>query len=156
MRIKALCLQLTTLLVLAVVSDSLQASVRLTTLYNFRDMGQPTGRLLQDKEGNFYGTASGFYDDQTFDITPGAVFKISPQGELVWQLQLTRKDGVFPSAGLYRDERGFLYGTASVGGIENFFVFSLGTVFKVSPDGELVWSRPFHGVDGVYLFGEIV
>src|SRR5882672_8069338 len=108
MRIKALCLQLSTLLVLAVVSDSLQASVRLTTLYNFRDMGQPTGRLLQDKEGNFYGTASGFYNNQTYMPSPGAVFKISPQGELVWQLQLTEKDGAFPLAGLYRDEGGFL------------------------------------------------
>jgi uncharacterized repeat protein (TIGR03803 family) len=111
---------------------------------------------LQDKEGNFYGTASGFYDEQTYMPSPGAVFKISPQGELVWQLQLTEKDGAFPFAGLYRDERGFLYGTASFGGIENFFVNDLGTVFKVSPDGELVWSRPFHGVDGERPIGEIV
>jgi uncharacterized repeat protein (TIGR03803 family) len=156
MRIKALRLQLSTLLVLAVVSDSLQASVRLTTLYNFRDIGQPTGRLLQDKEGNFYGAASGFVDNRTHMPNPGAVFKISPQGELVWQLQLCEKNGVFPSAGLYQDERGFLYGTAYYGGIEKFWADSLGTIFKVSPVGDLVWSRPFHGVDGANPTGEIV
>jgi uncharacterized repeat protein (TIGR03803 family) len=157
MRIKALYFRLSTLLVLAVVSDSLHASVRLTTLYTFRKIGQPTGRLLQDKEGNFYGTASGFYDDQTYMLRPGAVFKISPQGEVVWQLQLTEKDGALPLPGLFQDEQGFLYGTASFGGIENFWVYSLGTVFKVSPDGELVWSRPFHGVaDGEHPIGELV
>jgi uncharacterized repeat protein (TIGR03803 family) len=152
MRIKALYLRLSTLLVLAVVSDSLQASVRLTTLCNFSKIGQPTGRLLQDKDGNFYGTAFGFYDNQTYMLRPGAVFKISPQGELVWQLQLTWNDGAFPSAGLFQDEQGFLYGTALLGGIEN-----QGTVFKVSTDGELVWSRPFHGVeDGEHPVGELV
>ena len=155
MRIKALCLQLSTLLVLAVVSDSLQASVRLTTLYNFRDIGQPTGRLLQDKEGNFYGTASGFYDNQTDMPGQGAVFKISPQGELLWQLRLTPKEGVLPTAGLFQDG-GFLYGTAYYGGVGNFWFDGFGTIFKVSPDGALVWSRPFHGLDGEIPTGEIV
>lgn len=156
MRIKALWLQLSTLLVLAVASDSSQGSVRLTTLYNFRRTGQPTGRLLQDREGNFYGTASGFFDNRTHMPRPSSVFKISPQGQVIWQLQLTEKDGVFPTAGLFQDERGFLYGTAFYGGIENFWIDSRGTVFKVSPDGELVWSRPFHGVDGEWPTGEIV
>ena len=153
MRIKALCLQLSTLLVLTVVSDSLQASVRLTTLYNFRGIGQPTGRLLQDKDGNFYGTAFGFYDSQTYMLIPGVVFKISRQGELVWQLQLTEKDGEFPSAGLFQDEEGFLYGTTL---FRPSFFDNPGTVFKVSPDGKLVWSRPFHGEDGERPTGEIV
>jgi uncharacterized repeat protein (TIGR03803 family) len=153
MRIKALSLRLSTLLVLAVVSDSLQASVRLTTIYNFRGIGQPTGRLLQDKDGNFYGTAFGFYDSQTYMLIPGAVFKISRQGELVWQLQLTEKDGEFPSAGLFQDEEGFLYGTTPFK--PNFFN-NPGTVFKVSPDGKLVWSRQFDGVYGEHPSGEIV
>src|SRR5215475_2231870 len=155
MRIKALSLRLSTLLVLAVVSDSLQASVRLTTLYNFRKIGQPTGKLLQDKEGNFYGTASAFLHWTDYGVgyfyTSGGIFKISARGVPLWHLEAPRTLDVFPAARLFQDEQGFLYGTTVFEGSEN-----VGTVFKVSNDGKLVWCKSFNGLNGSLPVGEIV
>jgi len=153
MRSKPLCLGLFIPLALAVASDPLQGSVRLATLCNFREIGRPTGRLLQDNEGNFYGTASGteYVANRRHVHTSGAVFKISPQGQLLWQLQFPGTNDVFPAAGLFQDEEGFLYGTTFYGGIQN-----QGTVFKVSANGRFVWSTPFRGANGAGPFGELV
>jgi uncharacterized repeat protein (TIGR03803 family) len=155
MRIKALCLQLSTVLVLAVVSDSLHASVRLTTLCNFRNIGHPTGRLLQDQAGNFYGTASAFLHWTDYGVgyfyTSGGIFKISPKGVPVWHLEAPRTLDVFPAARLFQDEQGFLYGTTVFEGSEN-----VGSVFKVSNDGKLVWLKSFNGLNGALPGGEIV
>jgi len=116
-------------------------------------MGHPTGRLLQDQGGNFYGTASAFlhWTDDWYFYTSGGIFKISPRGALLWHLESPETLDVFPAARLFQDEQGFLYGTTVFEGDEN-----IGTVFKVSNDGKLVWRKSFDWLNGALPVGEIV
>ncbi len=98
-------------------------------LYTFTggaDGGGPAAGLIQDTEGNLYGTtggggASGF----------GTVFELSRTGqESVLYSFLLESDGGIPCAGLITDSAGNLYGTTpNGGGGLNFYNF--GTVFKL-------------------------
>src|SRR5215471_7269916 len=80
-------------------------------LYSFtggKDGAVPNGGLVQDADGNLYGTAQ---------IGPGkfvlgTVFKLSPAHSLtVLHTFKGLKDGAVPLAGLIRDSSGTLYGT---------------------------------------------
>ena len=98
-------------------------------LYSFSggsDGAYPYAGLILDTTGNFYGTTKqGGTSDQ------GTVFQITPSGELTILYSFAGgDDGANPLAGLVMDEAGNLYGTTSLGGIENY-----GTIFKLAPDG---------------------
>jgi uncharacterized repeat protein (TIGR03803 family) len=108
-----------------------------TVLYTFTggaDGGYPAAGLVQDSEGNLYGTTqaggtgSGFSGD-------GVVFKLSSTGtETVLHTFTGGTDGLQPLAGLLRDSSGNLYGTAVGGGITNSGCpFGCGIVFKIAP-----------------------
>jgi uncharacterized repeat protein (TIGR03803 family) len=96
-------------------------------LYNFTggaDGGNPTARLLQDKNGNLYGTT--YYGGL---LNAGVVFKLDlSHTETVLHSFDYANDGGYPTAGLIRDASGNLYGTATAGGASNH-----GTVFKLTP-----------------------
>jgi uncharacterized repeat protein (TIGR03803 family) len=108
----------------------------LTVLHRFsggRDGANPAFRLIQGRDGNFYGTTNG-------QIGSSSVFKMSPAGDITvlhtfpyysegspnWLIQAT--DGNF-------------YGTTMTGGTPlsfgavNTTPASLGTVFKITPAG---------------------
>ena len=98
-----------------------------TTLYSFSgnaDGGKPTGRLVRDMAGNFYGTA----EEGGSDFN-GVVFEVSPAGVETVLHSFTRgsDDGALPQAGLVRSGK-TLYGTTFYGGPNDG-----GTVFKVIP-----------------------
>jgi len=116
-----------------------------TVLYRFvngKDGNGPYGGVIRDSKGNLYGTAvigggSG----------GGTAFKLNPSGKLtvLHSFQGT-KDGELLLAGLVRDPKGNLYGTASAGGASGD-----GTVFKLSPTGEFTVLHTFAGgKDGEY------
>jgi uncharacterized repeat protein (TIGR03803 family) len=101
----------------------------LSTLYSFDvNVGGagPFGGLLQDVNGNLYGTTS-------FGIVPtcydGTVFKLSLAGSITYLHCFSGPDGFWPLAGLTRDLT-HLYGTTLFGGAGNE-----GTVFKLDRDG---------------------
>ena len=123
--------------------------VNLTTrtekvLYTFTggtDGGGPTGNLIRDPAGNFYGTtAIGGLTSSICYQGCGVVFKLDPIGtETVLYRFTAGADGEAPAAGLIRDSTGNLYGTDGTGGL------GLGVVFKLSPNGKLTVLHTFTG-----------
>ena len=108
----------------------------LTTLYNFsagEDGAAPYAGLVEGADGNFYGTAS-----WTGASLGGTVFKITPAGALTTLYRFCAQgrtpclDGNSPLAALVQGTDGNFYGTTSSGGANN-----QGTVFKITPSGEL-------------------
>ncbi len=104
----------------------------LTTFYAFADQttGSPKGTLVQGSDGNFYGTTAGI--DSNF----GSVFRITPAGALTTLHTFspyTNNDGILPGAGLVQGSDGNFYGTTTDGGAQG-----AGTVFRISPTGDLV------------------
>ena len=103
-----------------------------TVLYSFKgypDGAGPIADLVQDAQGNLYGTtdsggASGY----------GTVFKVDTTGKesVLHSFTGTGGDGAYPTAGLVQDAQGNLYGTTLEGG----GVSGLGTVFKVDTTGK--------------------
>lgn len=86
------------------------------------DAAQPSGGLVEGRDGNFYGTAysggsSGF----------GAIYRISPAGEVtvLYSFAGGPNDGAWPRAALTLGSDGNFYGTTSSGGTNQ-----TGTFFK--------------------------
>ena len=104
---------------------------RETVLHNFdfdggNDGRDPWGNLIQDADGNLYGTTyfGGAFDD-------GTVFKLSKAGKVTLLHSFTGgPDGGAPDAGLVQDGKGNFYGATYYGGS-----YGYGVVFKMSPAG---------------------
>ncbi len=95
----------------------------------------PGGGLLIDSAGNLYGSAV-----NDVNSNDGAIFKVSPEGELTVIYSFPGgTDGNGPS-GLFRDSAGNFYGTTFLGGTSGG-----GVVFKISPDGKETVLHNFPG-----------
>ncbi|MGA9724303.1 MAG: choice-of-anchor tandem repeat GloVer-containing protein [Candidatus Binatus sp.] len=126
----------------------LTPSGTLTTLYSFcskpgcTDGAAPTAGVIQDSDGNLYGTDGGGVNNS------GTVFELTPSGTLTtlysFCSQTDCTDGQEPSGGVVRDSAGNLYGTTHQGGA-NF----AGTVFKLAPSGTLTTLHAFDTADGI-------
>lgn len=109
-----------------------------TALYTFSgspDGQNPVAGLVEDSNGNFYGTtpyggANGY----------GTVFMLNAAGvEKILQSFTGGVDGGMPNAGLVLDKNGNLYGTTFAGGSAG-----LGTVYKIATSDEFrtIYSFP--------------
>ena len=97
----------------------------------------PTGGLIIDAAGNLYGSAQGGVDNL------GAIFRVTPEGVVRVLHSFDGTDGSYPSVNPIRDRAGNLYGTTSLGGASADC--SCGTVFKLTPEGELTVLHSFTG-----------
>ncbi len=145
----------------------------MTVLYSFTlglDGGYPEAGLIQDSQGNLYGTTMGGgnpnYCTGNVDRRPhplmewplngcGTVFELSPSGQEAVLYSFTgNSDGQAPVASLIRDTHGNLYGTTMGGGDLNVCYNNnpgCGTVFKVTWNGkETILHRFMGGSDGAY------
>jgi len=123
----------------------------LTTLYNFcsqpkcYDGAGPSGLILASN-GNLYGITS-----STEVINLGTIFEITPAGTFTtiyhFCPQYGCDDGMYPSS-LLQASNGNFYGTTRNGGVYGF-----GTVFEVTPEGELTTLHTFNSTDGIYPSG---
>jgi uncharacterized repeat protein (TIGR03803 family) len=140
-----------------------------TILYNFTrgsDGFEPEGGLIFDSAGNLYGTTSDGGNLTECSAGCGTIYELSPPvtaGDPWVETTLhafnNPSDGAYPSAFLWRDKSGSLYGTTySHGKSDN----GLGTVFKLKPpsvpggDWTLVVLHYFRGVtvgDGAIPYG---
>jgi uncharacterized repeat protein (TIGR03803 family) len=121
----------------------LDSSGTLSTLYSFgtgTDGGLPHCVLLQDADGNLYGTTSFFQD------SIGTVFKLDTLGTLTTLQRFTYAGGVFPWTPLIQDGAGNLYGTTLQGGASPGA--GRGTLFKLDSAGTLATLHTFTGADG--------
>ena len=114
----------------------LDANGNETVLHAFTggaDGAYPTGTLVRDLAGNFYGTA---YNGGNLTCGApygcGTVFKLDAHGTLTVLYTFTGgNDGSFPDGGVIRDGAGNLYGTTSFGGGAS----NGGTIFKLDAAG---------------------
>lgn len=139
-----------------------------TKLYGFEpqstDGSGPSGTLIFDHAGNLYGTTrSGGASNY------GTVFELSPPSlpggawtETILH-SFSSTDGFYPSAGLYMDGAGNLYGTTVYGGSTTGSECSgagCGVVFKLSPGSGGAWTEQllhrFDYTDGENPYGALV
>ena len=125
-------------------------------LYSFdqftaNGFGQPTGGVIRDWEGNFYGTTFIGQADVYFGY--GVVYKIDTDGHATVLHNFTNgADGGNPYGPLILDSKGNLYGTASGGGASG-----AGVVFKLDKSGnETVLYSFTGGVDGGGPLGGVI
>ncbi len=101
-------------------------------------------RIIQGRDGNFYGTTSGGGTAGT-----GTVFKMSFDGTTVTKLHdfagfnESGDNGASPLAGLLQATDGNFYGTTRYGGTTR-----AGTVFRITPDGVYTTLYSFTGNGG--------
>jgi uncharacterized repeat protein (TIGR03803 family) len=122
------------------------------TLYSFCAIADcvdglyPISGLMQASNGNLYGTTpdGGVYGK-------GVVYEITPAGGFKTLYSFCAKvncaDGSYPYAGLVQASDGSFYGTTEAGG-----TFNYGTVFRITPTGELGVLHSFRGTDGANPF----
>jgi uncharacterized repeat protein (TIGR03803 family) len=154
----------TACLALAVSLGVAHAAPAYTVLYNFTglaDGGYPQSRLMQDTQGNLYGTtAAGGADLPVAMQAPsrvgppyGVVFRLAPDGtETVLHAFGKGHDGADPQAGLVADAAGNLFGTTAGGGPSYN-----GTVFRLTASGREGILHDFSGgADGAMPEGSLL
>src|SRR2546428_4775940 len=119
-----------------------QGVVTVTTLHSFSgpDGANPVGGLVQDANGNFYGTTS----ESGFTNKYGTVFRIAPDGTFTNLYSLKGgDDGAWPQLGLVLGSDGNFYGTTAYRGANSW-----GTIFKITPSGDFSTRASMNGFSG--------
>jgi len=132
-----------------------------TAIYNFcslascTDGANPNAGLVQDTDGNFYGTTFGDDNPTCGGSGCGTVFKITSGGTLTTLHSFCALssclDGGNPTAALVQGTDGNLYGTTSAFGKD-----LEGTVFKITTSGKLTTLHTFSGTDGNSPYGGVI
>lgn len=105
------------------------------------DGWSPRGSLVEDSQGNLYGTTDG---GGAGTCNCGTIYKIDAEGnETILHSFSNSPDGALPTQGLMLDSQGNLYGATWAGG-----AYENGTVFKLDPTGNLTILHSFSGADG--------
>ncbi len=132
---------LTLLFLLALLKVAQAQTYRESTLASFPSISNgpvlPTGGLIIDAAGHLYGSAQGGINNL------GAIFEVTPAGVVSVLHSFNGVDGSYPTVNLLRNRAGNLYGTTSQGG--GSAGCSCGTVFKLTPGGELTVLYSFTG-----------
>ncbi len=126
----------------------------LTTLYTFDNTGLHGGnvqaKLILGSDGNFYGTTA-----NGGGATKGTVFRITPGGDLttLCSFGTNGNTGDTPAGGAIQGTDGNFYGTTEYGG-----TFTIGTVYKMTPQGVVTTLHEFSGptTEGHLPLGELV
>src|SRR5215469_16959130 len=138
--------------VLGTPLHSVEAATKaLKILYTFKggnDGAVPGTGVINDAQGNFYGTTVYGGGNGCGGLGCGTIFKLAADGtETVLYVFQGDNDGMSPSA-LVRDGKGNLYGTTQKGGSVSC---DCGTVFELSPAGAKTVLHVFEGgTDGGY------
>jgi uncharacterized repeat protein (TIGR03803 family) len=115
----------------------------------------PSGGLVRDAAGNFYGNAV-YAGDPTcaYGSGCGVIFKVDPAGnETILHAFHDGSDGAFPYGTMVLDAAGNLYGTTRLGGDPSC---GCGTVFKLDPSGQFTVLYTFTGQGYVSPFAGLV
>ena len=119
--------------------------------------------LMQASDGNFYGTMflggklsvytvnGGTYRDYL-----GTIFRVSPTGTLTNLVQFNWNNGALPVAALVEGTDGNLYGSTWSGGLGGTDGTTIGTLFKMTPQGKATTLLKFNGVNGLQPAASLV
>ena len=118
-------------------------------VYSFtglEDGTAPNAPLVEGKDGQLYGTASGggFFNDGTiFSLTlPNPSSFETTQ----YEFNNTNSQAYEPEAGLLAASDGNFYGSTNLGGVDN-----LGTIFQFQPGGSFIQYVDLSGTTGINL-----
>jgi uncharacterized repeat protein (TIGR03803 family) len=136
----------------------MNAEGALTVLTNFEAsstenfmFGAPAG-LTQGNDGNYYG-AMGY--GPTSPFFGGYFFGMSPVGMFTTQVQLT--NGYWPDSPPLQASDGIFFGTTTAGGDSSLFSGAGGgTIYKMTPDGNLTTLVILEETNGEVPFGGLV
>jgi uncharacterized repeat protein (TIGR03803 family) len=121
------------------------------------DGANPNGGLVQDQNGNLYGTT---IEGGAASCDCGTVFRIAADGSHFTTLYSFTggADGEFPLGPLVRDTDGTLYGTAAETLVNyNCDTHGCGTVWQLTPDGTFTVLHTFAGAkDGANPQGNLL
>lgn len=125
----------------------------LTTLANFGEQTgySPRAALVQDRQGNLYGTTFNGGEGSDHVEGDGSIFKIPPNGPLAVLVSFKDWDGSSCPDSLIEGIDGNLYGTTRQGGR-----YGMGTVFKMTRNGVLTTLVDFYGQNGSHPNGGVV
>jgi uncharacterized repeat protein (TIGR03803 family) len=153
---KILCAILLFSAVFCMAAGTAALAQTFSTLMNFDGENGygPEAALIQGADGNFYGTTTygGIYNKlcASEDVGCGTLFKVTPDGALTTLHQFCSQtdcaDGFWPSSKLIQAVNGDLYGVTYFGGTKPANCtgdFGCGTIFKISPTGDLTTLHPF-------------
>jgi uncharacterized repeat protein (TIGR03803 family) len=142
-----------------------------TTVSNYPDGENPLAELIQGADGNYYTTTqsggSGGCPGGSSTIPGcGAIVKITPAGALSVLYSFpydssnnSAPNGLYPAAGLLQGPDGNFYGVTANGGTGGDFcviatgISGCGTVFKLTPNGNLTVLHNFCGGNGCGSLG---
>ena len=132
---------------------------RFCSQQNCTDGLWPYAGLIEDKQGNLYGTTgAGGATCRLYGC--GTVFRLAPDGtETVLHAFTASHDGSGPYGGLISDADGNLYGTTASGGSSGCggISYGCGTIFKAAVDGTENIIYAFGGnKDGAYPLAAVV
>ena len=138
-------------------------------LFSFAKGNWPNGALILDAAGNLYGTTlfggTGICQSSGENFGCGTVFKVDASGKETVLYNFCSAsscaDGASPSAGLFLDAKGNLYGTTLSGGTgpcTGEFSSGCGTVFELSASGTETVLHNFTGVapDGAFPHSRLI
>jgi uncharacterized repeat protein (TIGR03803 family) len=134
----------------------------IATLHSFKgpDGLYPRGGLVEGADGNFYGAAylgGIFHPLDCEEYGCGTIFKMTPAGEFTTLYRFCGyemgrgmgcPDGYWPISGLVQGNDGNFYGVTQGGGTSGGQGFGSGTIFKITPQGDLTTLHSFDGTDG--------
>ncbi len=130
----------------------LDTTGRETVLHSFTGTGgdgaNPVGTLVQDEQGNLYGTTTA--GGTAYDFCAGGcgtAFEVDPTGKETVLYSFIGTDGQDPTAGLAPDEQGNLYGTNGCPPQHN--EGGCGTVFELQPPANDTLTVSINGNGGV-------
>jgi uncharacterized repeat protein (TIGR03803 family) len=123
----------------------------LTTLFTFNltnGDGPGPGGLVIGKDGALYGvTQQGGPNFTNANDGDGTIFKITTNGDFTLLVSFDGTNGVYPG-GIILASDGNFYGTTRVGGIDDSN--GVGTVFRMTPDGQLTTLFKFNQTNGAH------
>jgi len=122
----------------------------------------PTAGLIEDTEGNLFGTTQAGGPSNNFcgEFACGTIFRIAPDDTETILYSFCEKpnctDGAIPEAGLISDKAGNLYGATYWGGNPNCDADECGAIFRLSHVGKEAVIHAFRPKDGIYPEGALI